>query len=145
MTQTPVTPSVVSPPTQTDSLADRLAAFLTDIEVAFQRDGEAFTFALQGRDVLASTAPGVLRLYTPLIEGVDEAEAVEAIALLDRAAPLPSEYLDQAAYIVDRASRTAGLNLLLIMPRTFSAPALGDACELIVEVAEALTRQAASA
>lgn len=138
-------PDELTPTPSPAGLAAQLADFLTAAAVSFDRDGDAFVFSLQGRDVFGSAAPGVLRLYTPLIESVGEAEANEAIALLSGAAPLPSEYAGAAAYIMDRTSNTAGLNQLLSMPRTFSAPALGDACELIVEIADTLARQAAGA
>lgn len=126
-------------------LADQTANFLTAIEVTYHRDGDAFAFSLQGRDVLVSVGVGMLRMYVPLLEGIDAAEAAEAVALLAGAAPLPAEYGDVAAYVADQTSQTAGLDLLLPMPRTFSAPALGDACALVVEVADTLTRQAAGA
>ena len=139
MTFPPATPA---PALRPASIADQLADFLSATGVAFNREADTFVFTLQGRDVLASAATGLLRLFVPLLEGVETAEAKEAIALLEGAAPLPDEYIDVAAYIVDMASQTAGLNLLLAMPRTFSVAALGDACELVVEVATALARQA---
>jgi hypothetical protein len=143
MTLTPATPITATPPRP--DVTDQLAAFFASTDVAFTREDGSFVFALQGRDVLVSTAPGLVRLFVPLLENIEEVEAREAIALLEGAAPLPDEYADVAAYIVDKASQTAGLNLLLAMPRTFSAAALGDACELIVEVSAALARQAAGA
>ena len=129
----------ITPAATPAALADQVATFLGANGVAFTREGDAFAFSLQGREVLASAAVGLLRLYVPLIEGVEEAEAVETITLLDRAAALPTEYADVAAYMVDVPSKTAGLNVLLPMPRTFSPAALGDACDLIVEIASALT------